>query len=257
MEPAGIGGNSDNSFRKLADFVHSLETTLRNIVRNIGVRRIMRSGQLLALLVVFFEARYVLNSSWNDAEPVVVGVLFVMLVMSELVRIGRIVSIGSLVWLGHISRFTALGWAGVGGIALIIDLLASDSLGSTGSSIMFWASGGISLAVSAYAFTIGMTRITVRRLRIGDADAQPTIRITLLSDLHLGEDVSISHIRSAVSTSNSLLPDIVLLLDDYVDHDGALAGELCNEIDKLGAKNRCLRGTGQSRYRCNGNATAC
>ena len=63
-----------------------------------------------------------------------------------------------------------------------------------------------------------------------------SLRITALSDLHLGEFVTAKLIRRAVGISNNEAPDIVLLLGDYVDEDGSVAGELVAELTLLEAK---------------------
>ena len=79
----------------------------------------MRSGQLVALLAVLIEAWIMLDYSWGrfgnlpgDSDALsVVAVVAVLLIFSELVRVGRSTSIRWLMWLGFIARFAALGWA--------------------------------------------------------------------------------------------------------------------------------------------------
>ena len=98
------------------------EKNLTKLVLKIGVRQIMRIGQLVALLVILAEAQAMLEFSWVDIGDLsenpegfaVVVTLVVLLVLSEFVRLGRLISIPSLVWLGFIARFTGLGWAGTG-----------------------------------------------------------------------------------------------------------------------------------------------
>jgi len=219
-------------------------------VLKIGVDRIMRSGQLVALLAVLIEAWIMLDYSWGrfgnlpgDSDALsVVAVVAVLLIFSELVRVGRSTSIRWLMWLGFIARFAALGWAGTGLLALLALWAVSDSVGEPLAGSFFWAAGGLALMTSAYAFTIGRNRIVVRKFRIarshpaGDAGRQYEFRITVLSDLHLGEFVTAEHIRRAVEISNSESPDIVLLLGDYVDSDGSLADRLVAELTLLEAK---------------------
>lgn len=208
----------------------------------------MRFGQLTALLAVLAEARVTLESTWNKAGNhewlTVVVALVVLLALGELVRAGRKTSINSLVWLGYIARFTGLGWAGTGFLALLFTWLF-PGLGGAGPLVLFWSAGALALATSFYAFSVGRKRIVVRRFRIarnhathapGTTGGQPDVRITTLSDLHLGEFVTAEHIRRAVEISNNETPDIVLLLGDYVDHDGSLAGELVVELTRLEAK---------------------
>jgi hypothetical protein len=166
--------------------------------------------------------------------------LAILLALSELVRLGRLLSLQALVWTGHIARFSGLGWAGTALIVLvfarIISGSGSASIESTALPILFWSSGVIALFVSFYSFSVGRTRIATRKYRIGDPGEHPALRITTLSDLHIGEYVTAEHIRKAVEISNELSPDIVLLLGDYVDQDGALAGDLINELTRLEAK---------------------
>ncbi len=212
----------------------------------------MRFGQLTALLAVLVESRIMLALSFDqsgnrsdefDGLEIVIA-LAVLLLVSELVRVGRSTSIHWLMWLGFIARFTGLGWAGTGLIALTVAWLAP---GLTGQDplVLLWIAGGLALATSFYAFSIGRTRIIIRRFKISQKQdiqatrttgGRPDLRITALSDLHLGEFVTASHIRRAVEISNRETPDIVLLLGDYVDDDGSLAEELVAELTVLEAK---------------------
>jgi len=206
------------------------------LVRKLGVAKIMRVGQLLGLLTVYFEARLLHDSSWDTAAPVIVILLLALLVVSEFERLGDFLSIRGLVWVAHTLRSAGLGWAATGLIALIVVAFIPDTAENTVGQSIFWASGAIALAVSTYAFTLGRTRIKVRNYKLGNTEAETTVRITALSDLHQGEFVSANHIRKAVEISNAQSPDIVLLLGDYVDHDGGLADELLAEITNLKAK---------------------
>jgi predicted MPP superfamily phosphohydrolase len=208
---------------------------LIELVRKIGIRRIMRSGQLLALPVVYLEIYSFPGAPGDTVESSLVVVLIALLVAGEFVRLGRLLSLGWLVWLGQIARFTGLGWAGTGFLTLLIALIGSESLNGSGATTLPWISGGVALAVSVYAFTIGRSRFSVRKFKMTGLSAAPGMRITALSDLHLGEYVNATFIRKAVKLSNAQSPDIVLLLGDYVDQAGSLAGELLEELSKLEA----------------------
>ncbi|MCH8228837.1 MAG: metallophosphoesterase [Chloroflexi bacterium] len=236
-------------------------------VIKIGVRQIMRSGQLAALLVVLAEARITLDFPWGktgnlaenpDGFGIVVA-LVVLLALSELVRVGRLTSISSLVWLGYIARFTGLGWAGTGFVALLSVWLIPGANGGAAPLVLFWAAGGLALTTSFYAFSTGRTRIVVRKFKIaqnratpatGAVDWQFDVRITVLSDLHLGEFVTAAHIRRAVEISNNETPDMVLLLGDYVEDDGSLGGELVAELTRLEAKLGVFAVLGNHDIRC-------
>ncbi len=206
------------------------------LVRKIGLSRIMRISQLLALVALYFEARVIFESSWNTMNERIVGLLLVFLVVSEFERLGKLLSIRALGWIGHASRTAGLGWAATAVVPLVYFFYAPDDGSDTIPSILFWSSGAFAVAVSVYAFTIGRTRIVQRKYSIGNPNAGTVLRISALSDLHLGQFVSAGHIRKAVEISNSQSPDIVLLLGDYVDHDGGLANELLAEITNLKAK---------------------
>ncbi|MCH7983452.1 MAG: metallophosphoesterase, partial [Chloroflexi bacterium] len=231
----------------------------------IGVSRVMRLGQLAALLAVLIEARTALGFSWDETgnlteNPGGSGIAFalvVLLALSEFVRLGRLTSIKSLVWLGYIARFTGLGWAGTGFLALLLTWVIPDFDGDSALPLtLFWIAGGLALMTSLYAFSIGRTRIVVRKYKLDQVHAagmtgrQADLRIVALSDLHLGEFVNAAHIRRAVEISNRETPDIVLLLGDYVDDDGSLAGELVAELTRLEAELGVFAVLGNHDIRC-------
>ena len=230
----------------------------------IGVHRIMRFGQLAALLVVLTEARITLDFAWSETgNPAknpdgfgIVVALVVLLALSESVRVGRFTSIKSLVWLGYIARFTGLGWAGTGFVALLIAWLIPGLRDGAAPVALFWTAGWLALITSFYAFSVGRTRTVVRKFKIfwnhgaGTDGGQFNVRITALSDLHLGEFVTATQIRRAVEISNGETPDIVLLLGDYVDDDGSVAGELVAELTMLEAKLGVFAVLGNHDIRC-------
>ncbi|MCH7970933.1 MAG: metallophosphoesterase [Chloroflexi bacterium] len=209
----------------------------------------MRFGQIVALFAVLAEAWLMLDFSWDETgNPAqnsdgfaIVVALGVLLVFSEFVRVGRWTSITSLMWLGHMTRFTGLAWAVTGFIALVIAWIAPNVATPVA---LLWIAGGFAVATSFYAFSLGRTKIIVRNFEITRAHGssgdvvgkQYKVRITVLSDLHLGTFISLAHVRRAVEISNHEAPDIVLLLGDYVDEDGSLARELVAELTLLEAK---------------------
>lgn len=196
----------------------------------------MRSGQLIALPVVYLEIFSFSSPVGDTVESILIAVLLTLFVIGEFVRLGHMLSLDWLVWLGHIARFTGLGWAVVGLPVLLTALVGYESLDIASTTFLIGISGGIALAVSIYAFTIGRTRIVVRKFKIGGPSTKPGIRITALSDSHLGEYVNTAFIRKAVEISNAQSPDIVLLLGDYVDHEGSQAGELLEVLSRIEAR---------------------
>ncbi len=212
----------------------------------------MRIGQITALLVVFFESRLMQDMSWPETGDLtenpggfsIIVSLVMLLVLSELVRVGRWTSTNSLEWLGHIARFTGLLWAITGFIALFIAWLVPGANNGDAPLFLLGLAGGLALATSFYAFSIGRTRIVVRRFTITQSrDTNDNSRgertellIAVLSDLHLGDFVSTAHIRRAVGISNNETPDVVLLVGDYVDKFGSLAAELVAELTMLEAR---------------------
>ncbi|MBN4059416.1 metallophosphoesterase [Dehalococcoides mccartyi] len=216
---------------------------------NIHVHKVMRFAQVFALLVVFAEAWVMLDISWRETgNPVgnpggfaIVVALVLLLLLGEFVRVGKWTSTNSLMWLGHFARFTGLGWAATGFIVLVISWLIPGSNEGNAPFLLFWVASGLALAMSLYAFSIGRTRITVRKFKItrnhNDVTGeQPDRRIVVLSDLHLGDYVTTAHVRRAIDISNGESPDIVLLLGDFVEEDGSLSSRLIAELTLLEAR---------------------
>ncbi len=193
----------------------------------------MRLGQLVALVAVYFEASFIFRSSEEFVVSPLVISLLSLLVASELVRVGRKISYMPLVWVGYMARFAGLGWAGTGFVLLLLVWAFPDRVGDVGLQVLFWASAGIALVVSLYAFSTGRTRIVVTSFHVGKSSNKPSLRVALLSDLHIGDYVSAAHIRKAVDLSNSQSPDFVILLGDYVDSEARLIDELLNELSAL------------------------
>lgn len=204
------------------------------LVQSFGVTKLMRLGQLASLLVIFIESRITLQSTAHGM--IVAGCLLVLLVMSEFVRLGRWIDSPPVLWAGFIARFATLGWVGTGVIAVILTEFVFAGINANGAATVFGVAAVGALSTSLYAFTIGRTRIKVRRYRIGEPSGRAHMTIAALSDLHLGEFVSRKQIRNAVEIANSQASDVVILLGDYVDHDGSLAGKLLEELSGLKAR---------------------
>lgn len=60
-------------------------------------------------------------------------------------------------------------------------------------------------------------------------------RIALLADLHHGWFISRSYLAGAVNLANSLHPDLILLLGDYIDIDASYIAPVIEEVSNLRA----------------------
>lgn len=47
----------------------------------------------------------------------------------------------------------------------------------------------------------------------------PLARIVLITDLHIGEGVTLPHVKRVVDSTMALKPDLILFGGDYIDHD--------------------------------------
>lgn len=63
----------------------------------------------------------------------------------------------------------------------------------------------------------------ITRYTIGDTSREAIARIALITDLHIGEGVTLPHIRQVVDKTMALRPDLILFGGDYIDHDGKYA----------------------------------
>ena len=92
---------------------------LRELREERGLPHVRLGPRKIVYVPALIEAWIMLDYSWSklgnlsgDADALaIVIVIAVLLIFSELVRVGRSTSIGWLMWLGFIARFAALGWA--------------------------------------------------------------------------------------------------------------------------------------------------
>lgn len=99
--------------------------------------------------------------------------------------------------------------------------------------------GFLAAAGGGYATQAEQTRLTVENIQIPLKNLAPGLegfKIVQMSDLHLHPYVEISLIRAAVTLSNSLKPDIVVLTGDFVLREVEAVFELAPVLAGLETK---------------------
>lgn len=86
---------------------------------------------------------------------------------------------------------------------------------------------------------------------LGDTTQAPLARLALVTDLHIGEGVGLSHVRQVVERIMALQPDAILFGGDYIDHDVKYARqpEIMAEMRKLSAPDGVYFVLGNHEYR--------
>lgn len=98
---------------------------------------------------------------------------------------------------------------------------------------------GITSAGVGYSTLVEPQRLSLERVvaRLPNLPAAlEGFRIAVLSDFHLHPFTKIDHIQDAVRLANSLRPDLVVLLGDYVDASVEAIFELAPELARLNAR---------------------
>ena len=98
--------------------------------------------------------------------------------------------------------------------------------------------GALALALAGVT---GFSLAEARRLQVTEKTiclpglpmAFQGLRVVLISDIHHGIFFPLSYVRKIVSLSNSLSPDLVLLLGDYAYHDRRYIPEVMKELSAL------------------------
>ncbi len=81
---------------------------------------------------------------------------------------------------------------------------------------------GTGIAGLGYSTLIEPARISLERIDIPLPRlpaALEGLRLVVLSDFHLHPFTTLAHIQKAIDLANSLRPDVLVLLGDYVDSD--------------------------------------
>jgi len=82
-------------------------------------------------------------------------------------------------------------------------------------------------------------RLVVERVQIPVKNLKPALeglRIVQLGDLHLYPFTELAHIRRAIETANSLQPDLMVLMGDYVTRQAEAIFELVPLLSSLNAR---------------------
>lgn len=89
--------------------------------------------------------------------------------------------------------------------------------------VLFWSIVGLSLGIVIYGF-INAGSPVVRQIDLKIEKKLPhPIKIALVSDLHLGNNISKYHMQKMVNLINQNHPDILLIAGDLVDHNPKFA----------------------------------
>lgn len=89
--------------------------------------------------------------------------------------------------------------------------------------VLFWSIVGLSLGIVTYGF-INARNPVVRHFSLKiDKKLEKPLTVALVSDLHLGNNISRGHIQKMVKLINENNPDLVLIAGDLVDHNPKFA----------------------------------
>ena len=92
---------------------------------------------------------------------------------------------------------------------------------SAWGSLLSAAASAVSVAVG-YWNTRHIQTVTYRIFR---GDAEPKLRIVLISDIHLGAFVGVEHVRRIIEAVNAIQPDLVVIAGDLIDDDNSILSE--------------------------------
>lgn len=123
-----------------------------------------------------------------------------------------------------------------------------------------WAVAGLSILIFALVLAEGYraghhTQVRTYGLNEELADEEK-IRIVLVTDLHIGEGVGLSHVRRVVDLVEAQRPDLILFGGDYIDHDGKYARDprIIQEMKRLKAPDGVYFVPGNHEYRADSTA---
>lgn len=94
--------------------------------------------------------------------------------------------------------------------------------------------GGLAYSTLIEPHRLSLERVATRLPNL--LAALEGFRIAVLSDFHLHPFTQINHVQDAVRLANSLQPDLVVLLGDYVDATVEAIHELAPELARLNAR---------------------
>lgn len=129
--------------------------------------------------------------------------------------------VSGVLWL--IAGQIAGAWSIRTGVLLQGGTLGSfDPRGAFGAFTLFGMLG-IGL-LFGYGYTFGRRQIRVERVRVAVACLQPqarSIRLAHISDLHIGQNLTVEEVEGLVATVNAEAPDLVCISGDIADSEGA------------------------------------
>lgn len=134
------------------------------------------------------------------------------------------------VFCGVVLLLAGVAWTVLRLGTLPVEVLRSQVVDLGGFAYRFDATvDALLLAVAGLfvgGYTVGQRRLTVTRLRVPVRDLPPALagfRIVHLSDLHIGQHMSVAELAAHVERVNALAPDLVCITGDLVDRPDTCA----------------------------------
>jgi uncharacterized protein len=153
----------------------------------------------------------------------------------------------------HLLRFVGSVWLGILSIALAFLLLETLSSllfpGSRRSLVV--AALAVIFSVSAFSVFNGQRFPRVREIAVpvrNLPDELVGFTVVHLSDLHLGDLVSLERLRWIVKRVNELRPDLICVTGDVLDNDVCRGTDYCRLLLELKAKHGVVAVTGNHEF---------
>lgn len=153
----------------------------------------------------------------------------------------------------HLLRLIGSIWLGIVAIALaafVLEALLSLLLPNR-RRVLVLAALALSFLVSAFSIFNGQRQPVVRRLEVPVRNLPAGLvgmTIVHLSDLHLGNLISIERLRRIVSQVNELNADLICVTGDVLDGDVCRSQDYCDLLLRLKARHGVVAVTGNHEF---------